>query len=162
MKYNSSEEIHEIKKMIRSLNIDMKNMIEQTNQNHINTIHSILRKEFIDALNDYAVDNLPKTLDKNIVQDCEIREECQIGFNNYLIKQIKELNQEIKPEKKLIKIKEEIENYQKGAAIHKGCDKCFKELFLVIKNQVNLLNSLNSNENSIKEINILHINEKKL
>ncbi|MDL2271285.1 winged helix-turn-helix domain-containing protein [Methanobrevibacter sp. OttesenSCG-928-I08] len=157
--YNQEQELFEIKKMIKLMNIELKNVVEQTNQNHMNLINSLVKNDFISSINKHTLDNSPQMLDKGLIKNCELREGCKKTFQNYIKKHIGDLNPEDVSDEKINNIKEELKDMKNAACQREHSDICFNSLFDIVTNQMSLVKSLKTSKNTEASVDILAIDE---
>ena len=137
----SSPEISEIKRILEHMQRDVKRLIEKCNQQQIELLVESSKKDFCNAFKEYMRHDIQDHLEKSMVYPCQMRDECQSRFTDFLEKNASLIGQgEVTPEfivenqAELLELAEE--------APYARCDKCFQEVDTLFQKQVRLMRSL--------------------
>ncbi|MBI5681110.1 MAG: winged helix-turn-helix transcriptional regulator [Methanobacterium sp.] len=135
------KEITEIKERLGNIQKDIKNLMENTNQQYIDLLLSNSKKEFITALTGYLNHDIENTLEKGMIIECELKNECKVIFKTFLQKNASLINQDNIPEEAIIENQAELNKIKSEAPFEK-CKTCFNEISVLFEKQVNLMRSL--------------------
>ncbi|HML04497.1 MAG TPA: ArsR family transcriptional regulator, partial [Methanobacterium sp.] len=136
-----SKEMDEIKSQLSTIHRDIKNLMENTNQQYIDLILANSKKDFINVLNSYMGQDIQTGLDKGIIDECEKKEECKQIFQAFLTKNAGLINHDKITEELMMENKVEL-NEIKSNALYKKCEICFEEVNILFEKQLNLMRSM--------------------
>jgi DNA-binding transcriptional ArsR family regulator len=136
-----SKEMDEIKIKLATIHRDIKNLMENTNQQYLDLILANSKKDFINALNGYISQDICNGLEKGMIDKCEMKEECTKIFLTFLHKNAGLINQDKIPEEAIIQNQAEL-NIIKDEAPYKKCEICYEEVNGLFEKQINLMRSM--------------------
>jgi DNA-binding HxlR family transcriptional regulator len=144
--FKNEESLIEIKTMIINIHNDIKKIVENSNQEHLNFVHSTLKNEFVNSINSHMLENVDEELDKKMINPCNMRKNCKAVFKEYLKEQTQDLNLDNISEDKINKSKEVFNELSKNK-VKKNCDICFDEVSNIFETRIDLINCLKIYEN---------------
>jgi DNA-binding HxlR family transcriptional regulator len=115
--------------------------MENTNQQYLDLILSNSKKDFINSLNGYIIQDIQNGLEKGMIGKCKIKEECKQVFSEFLLKNASLINHDKIPEETLMENKAEF-NKIKDEAPYKKCEICFEEINNLFEKQLSLMRSM--------------------
>lgn len=136
-----SKEMNEIKTKLAIIHRDIKNLMENTNQQYLDLILANSKKDFINALNGYMSQDIQNGLEKGMINKCEMKEECRQIFSAFLHKNAGLINQNKIHEVSIVENKSEFTKI-KDKAPFKKCEICFEEVSSLFKKQISLMRSM--------------------
>lgn len=136
-----SKEMDEIKTKLATIHRDIKNLMENTNQQYLDLILSNSKKDFINSLNGYISQDIQNGLEKGMTDKCETKEECKQVFSTFLLKNAGLINHDKIPEETLMENKAEF-NKIKDEAPYQKCEICFEEVNNLFEKQLSLMRSM--------------------
>lgn len=154
---NYKKEITEIKAKLGVIQKDIKNLMENTNQQYIDLILSNSKKEFITALTGYLNHDIESTIENGMIIECEMKNECKIIFKTFLQKNASLINQDNIPEEAIVENQAELTKL-KSEALFEKCKTCFSEISILFEKQVNLMRSLciySTNQEKKQDISVI-------
>jgi DNA-binding HxlR family transcriptional regulator/ribosomal protein S17E len=137
----NSREITEIKSRLEKMHKDIKNLMENTNQQYLDLVLANSKKDVLNAIMGYVTHDIEKSLEKGMVDKCERRDKCKQIFTNLLHDNTSLIADDSVPENTLTENQAELSQIREGAP-YKKCDKCFLEVNDLFQKQVNLMRSL--------------------
>ena len=136
-----NKEMLEIKAKLATMHKDIKNLMENTNQQYIDLVLANSKKDILNAVMGYVTHDIKKGLEKGMVDKCEMRDKCKQKFTEFLHNNTSLLAHDNVPEDAIIENKAELSRIEEGASYAK-CDTCFFEVNDLFEKQVNLMRSL--------------------
>ncbi len=154
---SSHIELLEIKEKLYEIHKDMKKFMEQSNQQHLDSVLSGSRTNFTNAIIGHIVDDIEGGLESNMVKKCQMRETCKSNFTGFLQKNASLIKQDVVNEDVILKNQSDLDGMRSNAP-SKQCEKCFSNVQTLFGKQVNLMRSLqiyNTDKEQKQEISIL-------
>lgn len=151
---SSRREILEIKEKLYEIHNDMKRFMEQSSQQHLDSVLSGSRTNFTNAIIGHVMDDIEGGLESNMVKKCEMRETCKSSFTGFLQKNAGLIKHDEVNEDVISKNQSEL-NDMRSNAPSKQCEKCFSQVQNLFGKQINLMRSLriyNTNGEKKQEI----------
>ncbi len=151
------QEILEIKEKLSDMHTDIKRSIEQSGQQHIESILAGIRKDFSNVIAGHVIENIDYDLESNMVKKCQMRDTCKSIFSGFLQKNAGLIRHDTVQEDTILKNQSELKE-MKNAAPFKRCDKCFSEVYCLFEKQLRLMRSLriyNTKEEKRQDISTL-------
>ena len=136
-----SKEMEDIKTKLATIHRDIKNLMENTNQQYLDLILSNSRKDFINVLNGYISQDIRNGLEKLMIDKCEMKEECRQVFSAFLHKNAGLINQDKISEEAIIQNQIELNNFMEESH-YKECEICFEVVNDSFEKQLNLMRSM--------------------
>jgi len=145
LKYNVEsnyfEELHSIKIEITSLRNEFSRFLQRANQQHIETMLSEMKKNFMKPMINYLCEEAGERMENGMTQDCQMREFCENAFRD-LLQETAGLVGKEKVDSETVKIyREKLVELKKHAKTEK-CSKCFSEASTLFEKHVRLMRSL--------------------
>ncbi|GAA5819619.1 MAG: winged helix-turn-helix transcriptional regulator [Methanobrevibacter sp. CfCl-M3] len=161
--HDDSKTIFEMKDMIQGIQIDIKNLIENFNEEYLNIMYLNLKNEFIRSMNSHMIGTLDPELERRMVKDCDMKETCKDIFKKYLKKHTTDLNPDNLTLENINKSKTELDSLKKKIE-KEDCKICFDEVSSMFKNQMNLIKSFKiyDSQKDEDQKKIAEIDEKKI
>jgi DNA-binding transcriptional ArsR family regulator len=126
---------------LEAIHQDIKRLMERSNKEYLDLMLTNLRKDFLNSITPYVSDDRENSLERGMVDPCEMRDTCKSRFTNFLTNNEDLIRHDEVPEDIIEEKKEELSEIQKGAPFDK-CDICFSEVNSIFKKQLNLISSL--------------------
>lgn len=136
-----SKEMTEIKSRLEKMHNDIKNLMENTNQQYLDLILANSKKDILNSIMEYITHDIENGLEKGMIKECDMRNKCKQRFTEFLQNNAALIAHDIVPENTIIENQAELRQIKEGAS-YKKCDKCFLEVNDLFKKQVNLMRSL--------------------
>lgn len=136
-----TKEMDEIKTKLTTIHRDIKNLMENTNQQYLDLILANSKKDFINALNGYMGQDIQNGLERGMIDNCEMKEECKQIFSTFLHKNAGLINQDKIHEESIMENKSELTKIKEKAPFKK-CEICFEEVSSLFKKQISLMRSM--------------------
>jgi predicted transcriptional regulator len=136
-----NREITEIKAELATIHKDIKNLMENTNQQYLDLILANSKKDVLNAVKGYVIQDIEQGLDKLMVNTCDMHDECKQKFTEFLNTNTTFISNENVHEDVITKNKAELSLIKEGAPYEK-CDACLFEVNDLFEKQVNLMRSL--------------------
>jgi predicted transcriptional regulator len=137
--YNN--EMLEIKAKLATMHKDIKNLMENTNQQYIDLVLANSKKDVLNAVMGYVTHDVKNGLEKGMVDKCDMKDKCKQKFTELLHTNTNLIAYDNVPEDAIIENKAEINRIKEGTSYAK-CDTCFLEVNDLFEKQVNLMRSL--------------------
>ena len=137
----NSKEMAEIKSRLERMHRDIKNLMENTNQQYLDLILANSKKDVLNSIMEYITQDIENGLEKGMITECDMKNKCKQRFTRFLQDNASLIVHDIVSENTITKNKTEL-NHIKGDAPYKKCDSCFLEVEDLFKKQVNLMRSL--------------------
>ncbi|HML04967.1 MAG TPA: winged helix-turn-helix domain-containing protein [Methanobacterium sp.] len=136
-----SKEMDEIKAKLSTIHRDIKNLMENTNQQYIDLILANSKKDFINVLKGYMGQDIQTGLDKGMIDKCETKEECRQIFQAFLLKNAGLINHDKITEELMSENRAELNKIMDNAR-YENCEICFEEINILFEKQLNLMRSM--------------------
>lgn len=133
--------MNEIKAKLATIHNDIKNLMENTNQQYIDLIFSNSKKDILNAITEYITHDIEKNLENSMIKNCNARDECKQRFIEFLQKNTSFIAHDCVPEEIITESKVEL-SLIKEETPYKKCNKCFLEVSGLFEKQINLMRSL--------------------
>lgn len=140
-KDNISQDILEIKARLANIHADIKRSIEQSGQQHIESILAGIRNDFSNVIAGYVIENSEEGLECNMIKKCQMRETCKSIFSGFLKKNASLIKHDTVQERVISKNRSELKDMRSKAPFDK-CEKCFTEVSILFEKQVDLMRSM--------------------
>lgn len=147
-------EIYDARAKLDAIHQDIKRLIEKSNQEYLDIMLNNMKKDIINSITTYITDDIEGTLERNMVNPCNMRETCKSRFTKFLEENaglIKNTN----VTKETIEKKRQELNDIKETAPYERCEACFSEVGSLFDKQLNLIGSMeiyNNSEEDKKEL----------
>ncbi|MGB9937989.1 MAG: winged helix-turn-helix domain-containing protein [Methanobacterium sp.] len=141
-----SKEMDEIKSKLSTIQRDIRNLTENTNQQYIDLIRSNSKKDFINALHGYMAQDIDYGLEKGIMTDCNRNENCKNVFYDLLHKNLGFITQDQISFKALRDNQAQLTKIKEDSPYEK-CEICFDEVNNLFQKQFNFMRSLGIYDN---------------
>ncbi len=137
----NNPEIYDNRAKLDAIHQDIKRLMERSNQEYLDLMLANLKKDFINSLTSYVVDDVESGLERGMVDPCEMRETCKSRFSEFLkdnadLIKCDSVSKEVIDEKRV-----ELGEIRKSAPFDK-CDICFSEVNSLFDKQLSLISSL--------------------
>lgn len=137
----NNPEIYDNRAKLDAIHQDIKRLMERSNQEYLDIMLANLKKDFINSLTSYVVDDIERGLERGMVDPCEMRETCKSRFTEFLndnadLIKCDSVSKEVIDEKRA-----ELGEIRKSAPFDK-CDICFSEVNSLFDKQLSLISSL--------------------
>jgi predicted transcriptional regulator len=147
----------DINTKLEAIHQDIKRIMERSNKEYLELMLTNLKKDYLNSITSYVVDDIKIDLDNGMVNPCNMRETCKSRFSDFLMNnanfiQCDNVSENIIKEKKL-----ELSEIRKEAPFDK-CDVCFSQVDSLFNKQLSLIKSLqiyNNNEDLKPEISAI-------
>lgn len=137
----NNTEITALAREIQQLRGDLHRFIEQTNQIHIQSIVSDLKKEYSDLLSKNQVERAEECLSSHMVHDCTMYDTCFQVFLDFLTETSKRIGDGQVTEEVIDSYKTQLQEMRKKGPFER-CDICFGEVRRLFDKQTDLMRSL--------------------
>jgi DNA-binding transcriptional ArsR family regulator len=147
-----------IKEKLDEIHTDLKRFAEKTNQMHLESMLSVSRRDLLNSIMAYIIDDIEEGLESKMLKDCHMKNTCKSNFteflqNNASLIKIDNLQDDLVLEKQA-----ELEEMKNNAPFD-TCDKCFMEVSNISDKQIKLMRSLmiyKTNDEKKEDILTLH------
>lgn len=136
-----NKEMTEIKAKLAVMHKDIKNLMENTNQQYIDLVLANSKKDVLNAIMGYVTHDIEKGLEKGMVDKCEMRDKCKQVFTELLYDNTSLIADDNVHEDSIIQNKAKLSEIREKAS-YANCDTCFFEVNDLFEKQVNLMRSL--------------------
>jgi DNA-binding transcriptional ArsR family regulator len=156
-KENFQDEILEIKAKLFDIHTDLKRFFEQSNMLHHESVISGIHKDFSKVIIGHVTEDIEDGLERNMIRNCEMRDNCKSIFSGFLQKNTGLIKQGNVDEDIISKNQSELQE-MKNNAPKKQCDKCFSEVSNLFGRQILLMRSLriyDTNDENKKDITVI-------
>ena len=136
-----NREIAEIKAKLATIHKDIKNLMENTNQQYIDLVLANSKKDVLNAVMGYVNHDIEKGLEKGMVDKCDMRAKCKQIFTDLLYDNTSLMADDDVHEDSIDQNRVKLSKIREGAPYAK-CDACFLEVDDLFEKQVNLMRSL--------------------
>lgn len=146
-----------IKTKLDEVHEDLKRFMEQSSQQHLESVLAGSRRDILNSIIEHVVDDIDEGLDNNMVKECQMRETCRSNFTNFLRDNANLLKHDGVAEDTILEKRSELEEMRNNAP-YEQCEKCFKQVSNLSDKQVKLMRSLriyNSGAEQKKDILVL-------
>ncbi len=138
---DNSKEMTEIKSRLEKMHKDIKNLMENTNQQYLDLILANSKKDVLNSIMEYVMQDIENGLERSMLKKCDMKNECKHRFTSFLQDNAGLIAQDIVSESTINKNMAELNQIEKETP-YKKCDTCFLEVNDIFKKQVNLMRSL--------------------
>jgi hypothetical protein len=152
-----NEKMVDIKSKLELIHQDIKRLMERSNKEYLDLMLANLKKDFLNTITSYVVDDTETGLERSMVDPCQMRETCKSRFTDFLVNNTNLIRQDNVSEDVIDEKRDELNKIRKGAPFDK-CDVCFSEVYSLFDKQLNLINSLQiypANEEKRSEISAI-------
>lgn len=136
-----NKEMTEIKAKLATMHKDIKNLMENTNQQYLDLVLANSKKDILNAVMGYVTHDIEKGLENGMIDKCDMRDKCKQKFTELLYDNTSLITHDNVPEDVIVENKAELSRIKEGTPYEK-CDTCFFEVNDLFKKQVNLMRSL--------------------
>lgn len=156
-KENFQKEILEIKSKLSEIHTDLKRFLEQSKQQHHESVLSGIQRNFSNTIIGHVIEDIEDGLESNMVRNCQMRDTCKSTFTGFLQKNASLIKHDSVDEDIISKNQFELQE-MKNNAPKKQCEKCFSEVSNLLRKQILIMRSLriyNTNEEKKKDISTI-------
>jgi predicted transcriptional regulator len=139
-------EIYDTRAKLEAIHQDIKRLMEKSNKEYLDLMFTNLKKDILNSISSYVMDDIKKGLEKSMVDPCNMRETCKERFTKFLENSAELIRQENIPKEIIKDKKTELEEIRKSAPFDK-CEICFSEVDSLFDKQINLISSLQIYDN---------------
>ncbi len=137
----SNPKSYDIKAKLEIMHQDIKRLMEKSNQEYLEFLLANLKKNLLNSITSYVVDDVERDLENGMIDPCQMKETCKSRFTDFLMNNANlimqdNVSRDIIDDKRL-----ELSEIRKGAPFDK-CDVCFSEVDSLFEKQLSLINSL--------------------
>jgi len=153
-----NEKMVDIDTKLESIHQDIKRLMERSNKEYLDLMLTNLKKDFLNSVTSYVSDDRKNSLERGMVDPCEMREKCKLRFTNFLANNEDLIHQDNVSNDIINEKRAELSELRKGAPFDK-CNVCFSELNSLFEKQLGLISSLqiySTNEEKRTEISDIH------
>jgi DNA-binding HxlR family transcriptional regulator/mannose/fructose/N-acetylgalactosamine-specific phosphotransferase system component IIB len=136
-----NKEMTEIKAKLATMHKDIKNLMENTNQQYLDLILANSKKDVLNAIMEYVTHDIEKGLENGMVDKCDMRDKCKQVFTELLHDNTSLIADDNVHEDSITQNKAKLSEIKERASYAK-CDTCFFEVHDLFEKQVNLMRSL--------------------
>ena len=136
-----SEKNVDIKVKLDAIHQDIKRLIEKSNKEYLELMLTNLKKDYLNSITSYVVNDIERDLDNNMLDPCQMRDTCKSKFTEFLVNnadliQCDNVSGDVINDKRL-----ELSEIRKKAPFDK-CDICFSQVDSLFNKQLSLIKSL--------------------
>ena len=153
----SSEKMVDIDAKLDLIHQDIKRLMERSNKEYLDLMLTNLKKDFLNSITSYVADDRKNSLERGMVDPCEMRETCKSRFNEFLANNEDLILQDNVSNDIIDEKRAELGEIRKGAPFDK-CNVCFSEVSSLFEKQLSLISSLqiySTNEEKRTEISAI-------
>jgi len=146
-----------IKTKLDEVHEDLKRFMEQSSQQHLESVLAGSRRDFLNSIIEHVVDDIDEGLDNNMVKECQMQKTCKSNFTKFLRENANLLKHDGVAEDTILGKQSELEEMRNNAP-YDQCGKCFQEVSNLSDKQVKLMRSLriyNTGNDQKKDIVVL-------
>ncbi|MCZ3372515.1 MULTISPECIES: winged helix-turn-helix domain-containing protein [Methanobacterium] len=136
-----NREMTEIKAKLATMHKDIKNLMENTNQQYLDLVLANSKKDVLNAIMGYVTHDIEKSLEKGMINKCDMRDKCKQIFTELLHDNTGLIADDNVHEDAITQNEAKLSKMREGASYAK-CDTCFLEVDDLFEKQVNLMRSL--------------------
>ena len=136
-----NKEMTEIKAKLATMHNDIKNLMENTNQQYLDLVLANSKKDVLNAIMGYVTYDIENGLEKGMVEKCDMRNKCKQVFTDLLYDNTGLIADDIVHEDSITQNKAKLSKIREKAS-HEKCATCFFEVNDLFEKQVNLMRSL--------------------
>jgi DNA-binding transcriptional ArsR family regulator len=152
------EKMVDIDTKLDSIRQDLKRLMERSNKEYLDMMLTNLKKEFINSVTSYVSDDRKNSLERGMVDPCDLRETCKARFNEFLANNEDLIHQDNVSNDIINEKKAELGELKKGAPFGE-CNICFSEVNSLFEKQLSLISSLkiySTNGEKMTAISAIH------
>ena len=153
----SSEKMVDIDAKLDLIHQDLKRLMERSNKEYLDLMLTNLKKDFLNSITSYVADDRKNSLERGMVDPCEMRETCKSRFNEFLTNNEDLILQDNVSNDIINDKRAELGEIRRGAPFDK-CNVCFSEVNSLFEKQLSLISSLqiySTNEEKRTEISAI-------
>jgi DNA-binding transcriptional ArsR family regulator len=159
MNETKNSEMCDVKAKLETIHNDIKRLSEKSNQEYLDNLLSDFKKDFLNSISNYVVEDLEKNLERGMLDPCHMRDTCKSRFQKFLTGNVELIKCDSVPKEKIEEKKSELNEIRNSAPFDK-CEICFSEVDSLFNKQLSLINSLHIyNDHEEKKSEISKINE---
>ncbi len=79
-----NEKMVDIDTKLDSIHQDLKRLMERSNKEYLDLMLTNLKKDLINSITSYVSDDRKNSLERGMIDPCEMRETCKSRFNDFL------------------------------------------------------------------------------
>lgn len=136
-----NKEMTEIKAKLATMHKDIKNLMENTNQQYLDLVLANSKKDVLNAIMGYVTHDIEKGLEKGMVDKCDLRDKCKQVFTDLLYDNTSLIADDRVHEDSITQNEAKLSKIREKASYEK-CNTCFFEVNDLFEKQVNLMRSL--------------------
>jgi predicted transcriptional regulator len=136
---------------------DIKRLMEKSNKEYLELMLNNLKKDYLNSITSYVVNDIQKDLENSMIDPCKMRETCKSKFTEFLVKNADLIHYDNVSGDVINEKKKELSEIRKKAPFDK-CDVCFSQVDSLFNKQLNLIKSLqiySTNEEERPEISAI-------
>lgn len=137
----NNNEMTEIKARLDKMHKDIKNLMENTNQQYLDLILSNSKKDVLNAIMGYISHDIKSSLENGMINKCDMRDECKQKFTEFLQDNTMLIAHNNVSKTTITENQAQLSVIREGAP-YKKCGTCFLEVNDLFEKQVNLMRSL--------------------
>jgi len=153
----SSEKMVDIDAKLDLIHQDLKRLMERSNKEYLDLMLTNLKKDILNSITSYVADDRKNSLERGMVDPCEMRETCKSRFNEFLTNNEDLILQDNVSNDIINDKRAELGEIRRGAPFDK-CNVCFSEVNSLFEKQLSLISSLqiySTNEEKRTEISAI-------
>ena len=153
----SSEKMVDIDAKLDLIHQAIKRLMERSNKEYLDLMLTNLKKDFLNSITSYVADDRKNSLERGMVDPCEMRETCKSRFNEFLTNNEDLILQDNVSNDIINDKRAELGEIRRGAPFDK-CNVCFSEVNSLFEKQLSLISSLqiySTNEEKRTEISAI-------
>ncbi len=147
----------DINAKLDAMHQDIKRLMERSNKEYLDLMLTNLKKDYLNSITSYVVDDIERDLENGMVDPCKMRDTCKSRFSDFLVDNANfircdKVSGNVINEKRL-----ELSDIRKEAPFDK-CDVCFSQVNSLFNKQLSLIRSVqiyNNNEDVKPEISAI-------
>ncbi len=152
-----SEKNLDINVKLDAIHQDIKRLMEKSNKEYLELMLTNLKKDYLNSITSYVVNDIERDLDNNMLDPCQMRDNCKSKFTEFLVNnadliQFDNVSGDVINDKRL-----ELSEIRKKAPFDK-CNVCFSKVDSLFNKQLSLIKSLqiySTNEDEKPEISAI-------
>ncbi|RZN48570.1 ArsR family transcriptional regulator [archaeon] len=143
-------EVRALRKEVGQLHALLRRHMESTAQQHVESLIETTRSNMIDAVAHHYGQQVDETLERTMVDGCEMKETCKRAFNTLLQRNLEQLGSTAINEDALSDVRKELLKMRSNAP-YESCATCFSEATALFERQVELMRSLRIYNDPVRE-----------
>ena len=153
----NNPQISEVNGKLEAIHKDIKRLMEKSNQEYLELMLNNLKKDFINSILSYVKDDTEISLEREMINSCNMRETCKSTFTEFLTSNADLIHHDNLTNDTINGKKSELDKIREKAPYDK-CDICFSEVESLFKKQLTLISSnkiYNNNKGKKPEISTI-------